>query len=37
MGGMPVAEMRLTIQGLKAHTAHQRGYMPPPNGLALLP
>jgi hypothetical protein len=37
MGRMPAAEMRLPIQGLKAHAAHQGGHMPPSNGVALLP
>jgi hypothetical protein len=37
MGRMPAAEMRLPIQGLNTHAAHQGRHMPPPNGLALLP
>ena len=37
MGWVPAAEMRLTIQGLQAHAAHQGRDVPPPNGQALLP
>jgi hypothetical protein len=37
MGRMPAAEMRLPIQGLNTHAAHQGRHMPPPDGLALLP
>lgn len=32
-----MAEVRLTIDRRKAHASHQRGHMPPSNGLALSP
>ena len=37
VGRMPLAEVRLAIQGLNPHAAHQGGDMPPPNDVALLP
>jgi hypothetical protein len=34
---MPLAGVRLAIQGLQAHASHQGGHMPPPNRMAFLP
>ena len=36
-GRMPLAEVRLAIQGLNPHAAHQGGDMPPPHDVALVP
>jgi hypothetical protein len=37
VGGMPLAEVWLTIHRRKAHASHQRGDMPTANGVVFLP
>ena len=37
VGGMPLAGVRLAIQGLNTHAPHQRGDMPPANRMASFP
>ena len=37
VGWVPAAEVRLPIHRRKAHASHQRGHVPPSNGLPLSP